>query len=99
MKIRKQQISEKDGEGSVTLVAEEPEDMWHLYNLVMSGDELRASTYRKVVSTSSTGTTRSDKKKITLTLAMVSAWSGFGQLLRAPLVTLCLGAQNESGAP
>ena len=37
MKIRKQQISEKDGEGSVTLVAEEPEDMWHLYNLVMSG--------------------------------------------------------------
>jgi protein pelota len=68
MKIRKQQISSKDGEGSVTLVAEEPEDMWHLYNLVMRGDELRASTYRKVVSTSSTGSTRSDKKKITLTL-------------------------------
>ena len=68
MKIRKQEISAKDGEGSVVLIAEEPEDMWHLYNLVMKGDELTASTYRKVVSTSSTGSTRSQKKKITLTL-------------------------------
>ena len=63
MKIRKQEISAKDGEGSVMLTAEEPEDMWHLYNLVMQGDELTASTYRKVVSTSSTGSTRSQKKK------------------------------------
>ncbi len=68
MKLLKQQISAKDGEGYVVLRAEEPEDMWHAYNLIIAGDELKASTYRKVVTTGSTGSTRSEKRKITLTL-------------------------------
>ena len=68
------------------------EDMWHLYNLVMSGDELRASTYRKVVSTSSTGSTRSDKKKITLTLAGTGPQQGHLIDLAA-----ALGVQAEIG--
>ena len=34
---------------------EENEDMWHVYNLVAIGDKLRASTFRKVVTETSTG--------------------------------------------
>lgn len=30
----------------VTLVPDEPEDMWHAYNLVAAGDRLRSTTIR-----------------------------------------------------
>jgi stalled ribosome rescue protein Dom34 len=39
---------EKDGVGSITLVPEETEDMWHAFNLIAEGDSVRASTIRKV---------------------------------------------------
>lgn len=68
MKLISQAISAKDESGQVVLRPEEPEDMWHTYNLITIGDEIRASTYRKVVSTSSTGSTKSEKRKINLTL-------------------------------
>ena len=35
---------EKDGAGSIVLVPEEQEDMWHVFNLVQEGDAVRAST-------------------------------------------------------
>jgi len=35
--------------GSIVLIPEENEDMWHVYNLVAIGDKLRAPTFRKVV--------------------------------------------------
>ncbi|KAI9202521.1 uncharacterized protein BJ171DRAFT_513335 [Polychytrium aggregatum] len=65
MKLVRKNI-EKDASGSVTLVAEEAEDMWHTYNLLTKGDLLEASTIRKVVSESSTGST--DKTSVRLTL-------------------------------
>ena len=34
--------------GSIGLIPEENEDMWHVYNLVAIGDKLRAPTFRKV---------------------------------------------------
>eukprot|EP00939_MAST-03C_sp_MAST-3C-sp1_P003138 g3138.t1 len=68
MKLLKRSISEKDGDGTVSLIAQIPEDMWHLYNLMVEGDVLRASTFRKVVTTSSTGSSTSEKKRVTLTL-------------------------------
>jgi len=37
---------EKDGQGEVTFVPTEPEDMWHAYNLIAVGDCLRATTIR-----------------------------------------------------
>ena len=37
---------ERDGGGRLVLIAEEAEDMWHTYNLVMEGDCVRASTVR-----------------------------------------------------
>lgn len=30
----------------VALIPEEPEDMWHAYNLICEGDSVRASTVR-----------------------------------------------------
>ena len=37
---------ERDGGGSLVLIPEESEDMWHIYNLLMEGDHVRASTIR-----------------------------------------------------
>ena len=50
-----QRSIEKDGEGLITLYPEEPEDMWHAYNLIRPGDRLRASAIRKVTVLSATG--------------------------------------------
>ena len=51
-----------------SIFQEETEDMWHVYNLVAVGDFIRASTFRKVVSESNTGTRQSTKIRLTLTL-------------------------------
>ncbi|KAF1320372.1 Mrna surveillance protein pelota, partial [Globisporangium splendens] len=48
MKLLKKQINEKDGMGSVVLRAEEPEDMWHVYNLIHVHDSVKTTTIRKV---------------------------------------------------
>jgi len=36
--------------GEVALIAEEPEDLWHVYNLVVIGDHVRSGTWRHVPS-------------------------------------------------
>ncbi len=59
---------EKDSSGSLTLIPEEIEDMWHVYNLVAVGDRVRASTIRKVTTESATGSTTSNRVRTTLTL-------------------------------
>lgn len=59
---------DKDGEGIVTLIPEDPEDMWHAYNLVAIGDSLRASTIRKVQTESSTGSVGSNRVRTVLTI-------------------------------
>lgn len=45
MKIVHRSI-EKDGEGSVKVRAEDPEDLWHAYHLIVPGDGLQATTFR-----------------------------------------------------
>ncbi|XP_063448798.1 protein pelota-like [Mytilus edulis] len=52
--------------GSVELVPEEPEDMWHAYNLVAVGDTLRSTTIRKVQTESATGSVSVNKVRTTL---------------------------------
>lgn len=34
---------DKDSSGSITLIPEESEDMWHVYNLVAVGDSVKVS--------------------------------------------------------
>ncbi|KFM65584.1 Protein pelota, partial [Stegodyphus mimosarum] len=59
---------EKDGSGSVTLLPEESEDMWHAYNLIAEGDTLKSTTIRKVTTESATGSTGSNRVRTTLTI-------------------------------
>ncbi|XP_023939772.2 protein pelota isoform X2 [Bicyclus anynana] len=59
---------DKDGSGCIALVPEEPEDMWHAYNLIAKGDVVTASTVRKVQTESSTGSSTSNRVRTTLTI-------------------------------
>jgi protein pelota len=68
MRITKRDISSKNSSGYVILQADDPEDMWHLYNLMDENDILRAGTIRNVVRESNTGSTNKSKIKITLTI-------------------------------
>ena len=43
---------------------EETEDMWHVYNLIAEHDSIRASTFRKVVKESNTGTSQAQKIRV-----------------------------------
>jgi protein pelota len=68
MKLLKKNISAKDGGGTVLLRPETPEDLWHSYNLLQVGDLVRCTTLRKVVKESSTGSTSSNKVRMSLTI-------------------------------
>ncbi|KAJ3204593.1 hypothetical protein HDU82_005729 [Entophlyctis luteolus] len=72
MKLVRKSIDVKDGAGSVALIADEPEDMWHAYNLILPGDQLRASTIRRVVSESATGSTDKSSVRISLSIQVES---------------------------
>ncbi|XP_058120287.1 protein pelota [Anopheles ziemanni] len=69
MKLVRKNV-DKSGDGSVTLVPEEPEDMWHAYNLIAEGDQVRSSTIRKVQNESSTGSSSSSRVRTTLTISV-----------------------------
>ncbi|KAJ2701964.1 Translation factor pelota [Coemansia sp. IMI 203386] len=69
MKLLQQQI-EKDQSGFVRVVPEEPEDMWHIYNLIQKGDQLQASTVRGVKSESNTGSVTTDRVRLRLTISI-----------------------------
>lgn len=55
---------------SVTLIPEEPEDMWHAYNLITEGDNVRSTTIRKVQNESVTGSSSSSRIRTTLTISV-----------------------------
>lgn len=69
MKLLKRNISAKDGSGNITVRPDTPEDLWHIYNLLQPPTDLvRCTTVRKVVNTSSTGSTTSSKVRTNLTI-------------------------------
>lgn len=69
MKQIRSQI-EKNRSGFVTLKAENDEDMWHAYNLVTVGDQVRSIAVRKVIveTNSATGSKDSHRVKCNLTI-------------------------------
>jgi protein pelota len=71
MKLLKKYIDKKS-QGSVSLIAEEAEDMWHAYNLIGIDDFLRSSTVRRVVNESSVGLTSTSRVHTTLTIQVKS---------------------------
>jgi protein pelota len=67
MKLLRQDIN-RDQSGTVTLLPEEPEDMWHAYNIIAPNDLLTASAVRKVVQETDLGTTTSKRVHMDLTI-------------------------------
>ncbi|XP_046390003.1 protein pelota [Ischnura elegans] len=61
---------DKDGKGIVSLMPEESEDIWHAYNLIAVGDNVRGSTIRKVQTESATGSSTSNRVRTTLTITV-----------------------------
>lgn len=61
---------EKDSSGSVVLIPDEAEDMWHAYNLIAVGDRLKSTTIRRVQTESATGSVSSNKVRTTLAIAV-----------------------------
>ncbi|GAA5956015.1 hypothetical protein JCM8115_004387 [Rhodotorula mucilaginosa] len=59
---------ERDGSGYVTLRPQDDEDMWHAYNVIAKGDQLRASAVRRITSESATGSTSSYRMHLKLTI-------------------------------
>ncbi|CCC14437.1 hypothetical protein SMACR_09218 [Sordaria macrospora] len=62
------------GETSVSLLPTTPEDMWHAHNLIAESDLLRAHAIRKVVTTTSTGSTTSERVHTDLTIRVQSVF-------------------------
>ena len=56
----------KNGAGSVKLVPEEAEDMWHVYNLVAKGDRVSGVTVRKVMRETASGGGEAERVRLKL---------------------------------
>ena len=54
------------GYGEVVLLPEEIEDLWQVYNLLIVGDAVAATTFRKITKESTSGAVDSQKVKLTL---------------------------------
>ena len=68
MKLLSRKISNKDASGDLLVVPELTADIWHLYNLISPGDVVTMSTVRKVKSEGTTGTVRSTKQRLRLSV-------------------------------
>lgn len=73
MKLERSTIDAKHGTGSAVLIPEEPEDMWHAYNLIQPYDRVRATALRKVARTQNdTGSVSQERVKLNLTISVIS---------------------------
>lgn len=72
MKLVRQQIDAKTGAGTATLLPEEPEDMWHAYNLIQPTDRLRAKAVRRVSKEMGAGAVTSQRIALDLTIVVTS---------------------------
>lgn len=71
MKLLKR-FSDESGQ-SVTLLLEEDEDIWHMYNLVVVGDRVKGTTTRKVAIERGNASVDSERKTFTINLHIEKA--------------------------
>lgn len=71
MKLVRSDIT-RDGTGSVKLVPEEAEDMWHVYNLVAKGDRVSGVTVRKVMRETASGNGEAERVRLKLEVEVES---------------------------
>ena len=63
-------VLERDGSGTVSVIPDCDEDLYHLYNLIQPEDLVSASTVRRIQSESSTGSIESHRMRLQLTLSV-----------------------------
>ncbi|XP_075240387.1 protein pelota-like [Convolutriloba macropyga] len=63
--------------GEVKLSMEGIEDLWHMYNIIAPGDTIKCKTSRKVAQQSDTGSSKSQRITMTLTIAVISVTYDF----------------------
>ncbi|EFN59828.1 hypothetical protein CHLNCDRAFT_29371 [Chlorella variabilis] len=81
MKLLAKQII-KEGPGWAKMVPEEGEDLWHAYNLILEGDRVEATTFRKVQKDLGTGS-ESERVKLKLMVAVQGVeYDAEGQQIR-----------------
>src|SRR3989454_5696673 len=70
--------------GEIKVRVENADDLWHLHNLVLPGDQVRASTYRRQeAKTDKVRPERGEKVRVTLTLRVESVeFQAFADRLR-----------------
>src|SRR6266571_1181018 len=70
--------------GEIKVRVENADDLWHLHNLVLPGDLVRASTYRREeVKTDKVRPERGEKVRVTLTIRVESVeFQAFSDRLR-----------------
>jgi protein pelota len=71
MRIIHKAVDRVSGEGRIKLVAQEPDDMYHLYNLIVAEDEVESSTVRNVTRESKTGSIQKERIRMVLTISVV----------------------------
>eukprot|EP00834_Sanchytrium_tribonematis_P006066 NODE_416_length_7838_cov_1.514537.p3 type:complete len:378 gc:universal NODE_416_length_7838_cov_1.514537:1363-2496(+) len=72
----------KHANGALQIIAEDAEDIWTIYNIIVAGDRLRTTTFRKIVNESSTGSIQNEKKRITLSIKVEeTAYDGFANVV------------------
>jgi len=71
MQLIKQEYVKDEG-GALTLVAESGEDLWHVYNLITTGDLVKAATIRKVTRETSMGSQDSQRMRLTLSVEVLT---------------------------
>ncbi|KAF0890649.1 hypothetical protein E2562_004166 [Oryza meyeriana var. granulata] len=73
----------RNGPGSVKLVPEEEDDLWHAYNLIVPGDSLKAVTVRKVLREMASGGRDAERVKLNLEIIVESVdYDKEGSVLR-----------------
>ncbi|KAF7563642.1 hypothetical protein G7046_g446 [Stylonectria norvegica] len=79
-------------EETVSLLPEDPEDMWHAYNLIIPGDIIYAHAIRKVTTLSNTGSSASERVHTELAIKVKSTF--FDPVISSLRVSGIVSAEN-----
>lgn len=71
---KRQTLEAIDEDAGVSLLIVEPEDMWHANNLISVGDVVHAPAFRKVTTTTATGSTIGKSVRINLSIKVKSTF-------------------------
>ncbi|EKJ79480.1 hypothetical protein NXS19_003373 [Fusarium pseudograminearum] len=92
MKLISRKVPKTLEDETVSLLPEDPEDMWHAYNLILPSDIIHAHAIRKVTTTSNTGSTASERVHTELAIKVKSTF--FDPIISSLRVSGTVVAEN-----